>query len=69
MREQATLTTVGYGDLYPITALGKFLAGVIALLEIGLFALPTSILASGFSTILGERKTKKARCPHCGNEL
>lgn len=44
----ATLTTVGYGDVYPITILGKILAGIIALLGIGLVALPTGIISSGF---------------------
>ncbi len=44
----ATLTTVGYGDVYPITGLGKVLGGFIALLGIGIFALPTGIIASGF---------------------
>ena len=47
-----TLTTVGYGDAYPITALGKLCGGFIALLGIGLFALPAGILASGFSSEL-----------------
>ncbi len=50
----ATLTTVGYGDVYPITPLGKFLGGVIAILGIGIFALPAGILASGFSTAIEE---------------
>lgn len=44
----ATLTTVGYGDIYPITALGRVLGGIIAILGIGLFAIPTGIIASGF---------------------
>jgi len=44
----ATLTTVGYGDVFPITPLGKFLSGVIALLGIGLVALPAGILSSAF---------------------
>ena len=43
-----TLTTVGYGDVAPITALGKFCAAIIAILGIGLFGLPAGILASGF---------------------
>jgi len=34
----ATLTTVGYGDIYPVTPLGKFFGAIIALLGIGLFA-------------------------------
>ncbi|MFW5658793.1 MAG: ion transporter [Bacteroidota bacterium] len=50
----ATLTTVGYGDVYPITSLGKFVGSIIAILGIGLFALPTGILASGFSEKLKE---------------
>lgn len=45
----ATLTTVGYGDIYPVTALGRFLGGVIAILGIGIFAIPTGIIASGFT--------------------
>jgi voltage-gated potassium channel len=45
----ATLTTVGYGDAVPITDLGKFLGGLVALLGIAMFALPASILATGFS--------------------
>lgn len=44
----ATLTTVGYGDVYPITPLGKVAAAVVAILGIGLFALPTAIIGSGF---------------------
>lgn len=44
-----TLTTVGYGDVYPVTALGKMLASVTAVVGIGLIALPTGILAAAFS--------------------
>ncbi len=44
----ATLSTVGYGDIYPVTALGRILSAVIAILGIGLFGLPAGILASGF---------------------
>ncbi|ERG89417.1 MAG: Kef-type K+ transport system, putative NAD-binding component [halophilic archaeon J07HX5] len=43
-----TLTTVGYGDVTPVTAVGQGLAGLFAVLGIGLFALPASILADGF---------------------
>lgn len=56
-----TLTTVGYGDLYPITILGKILSGVIALLGIGLVALPTGIISSGFIEELSQRKKGKRR--------
>jgi voltage-gated potassium channel len=44
-----TLTTVGYGDVAPITPLGKLLGGVVTLLGVGAFALPAGILASGFA--------------------
>ena len=44
----ATLTTVGYGDVTPITPLGKLLGGMITVLGVGTFALPAGILASGF---------------------
>jgi len=47
----ATLTTVGYGDVYPVTPMGKILAAISAVLGIGLFAIPTGILASGFSEV------------------
>ncbi|MGB3617686.1 MAG: potassium channel family protein [Catalinimonas sp.] len=50
----ATLTTVGYGDVYPITPLGKMVGGVIALLGIGLVALPTGILSSAFVERIAE---------------
>ena len=64
----ATLTTVGYGDVYPITALGKSLAACIAILGIGMFALPAGILASGFSEEFKQLKQKPV-CPHCGHNL
>jgi voltage-gated potassium channel len=59
-----TLTTVGYGDVYPVTSLGKFFGTIIAILGIGLFALPAAILSSGFVVSMQEREGKA--CPHCG---
>jgi voltage-gated potassium channel len=50
-----TLTTTGYGDKVPITVLGKLLAGVTAILGLGLFALPVGIIASGFMGELHRR--------------
>jgi voltage-gated potassium channel len=44
-----TLTTVGYGDVSPITPLGKVMASVVALAGIGLVAMPTGIMAAAFS--------------------
>lgn len=51
-----TLTTVGYGDVYPVTFLGKLTGALVALLGIGIFALPAGILASGFSEEIQARK-------------
>lgn len=69
----ATLSTVGYGDVYPITPLGKMLVGMIALLGIGMFAIPTGILSSGFMEAIAQRREQEhaegGRCPHCGAEL
>jgi len=70
----ATLTTIGYGDVYPITGLGKLLSGVIALLGIGLVALPTGVISGAFiEKIMAQRKKKdslhKTICPHCGKEI
>jgi voltage-gated potassium channel len=62
----ATLTTVGYGDVYPITAGGKILSSVIAISGIGLVALPTGILSSGFMDGMNKEKNDKAICPKCG---
>lgn len=51
-----TMTTVGYGDVTPVTTLGKVVATVIMLIGVALVALPTAILAAGFSEELRERK-------------
>ena len=44
----STLLTVGYGDIYPITAVGKFLAIIIAFLGVAAVAIPTGIISAGF---------------------
>jgi voltage-gated potassium channel len=60
-----TLTTVGYGDVVPVTHWGKLAAAVVAILGIGLFALPAGILGSAFvDQMKGEQ-----RCPHCGKHV
>ena len=71
----ATLTTVGYGDVYPVTAAGKILATIIAFLGIGMVAVPTGIITAGFTELIekekskGKDKDKKKYCPYCGHDL
>ena len=59
----ATLTTVGYGDVYPVTVIGKFLGACVACMGIGVFALPAGILATGLSEIM--RSEEKFVCQKC----
>ncbi|MEN6610544.1 MAG: ion transporter [Methanoregulaceae archaeon] len=67
-----TLTTVGYGDMVPVTYPGKMIASVVALLGIGLIALPAGILASGFYEEFSHKEKPamehqvRVTCPHCG---
>lgn len=65
----ATLTTVGYGDVYPVSPLGRLLGAVVAILGIGLFALPTAILGSGFLDEIQKKRKGSRVCPHCGKPL
>ena len=64
-----TLTTVGYGDIYPITPLGKLIGAIIALIGIGFFALPAGILAAAFADELAKQRVKQRTCRHCGKEI
>lgn len=48
----ATLTTVGYGDIYPITVLGKLIASFVAIVGIGLIAIPTGLISATYVDIL-----------------
>jgi voltage-gated potassium channel len=67
-----TMATIGYGDMVPITPLGKVIAGLVAMAGIGLFALPAGILASGFIDEyhkVRDGKTSLNVCPHCGKEI
>jgi voltage-gated potassium channel len=64
-----TLTTIGYGDVFPITIPGKFITSLIAILGIGMFALPAGILGAGFVETIQKKQAAKKRCPHCGQLL
>ena len=70
----ATLTTVGYGDIYPVTVIGRIIGALIAILGIGMVAIPTGIISSGFMEHLQGKKEKEEKdeityCPHCGKKL
>lgn len=68
----ATLTTVGYGDVFPVTILGKIISSIVALLGIALVALPSGIIASGFMTELAKEKEPSSNinfCPYCGGDI
>ena len=65
-----TLTTTGYGDMYPLTTWGKIIAGIIMLSGVAFFALPAGIIVAGFLDELKFiRKHKGHDCPHCGKPL
>ncbi len=64
-----TLTTVGYGDIFPVTVAGKFLGALIAILGIGLFALPAGIIGSGFVEEISNKTEEDKKCPHCGKPI
>lgn len=67
-----TLATIGYGDVYPVTALGKIFGGLTAIAGIGMFALPAGILGSGFMEEMEKKRDKRLEavfCPHCGKNI
>ena len=75
-----TLTTVGYGDVYPITPLGKFFGAIVALVGLGIFALPAGIIASSLTEELEKKRAlneqkkyikykKSIICPYCGRNI
>ena len=55
----STLSTIGYGDIYPVTFLGKALAIIISLLGMGVVAIPTGIITAGFMEVAGEGSPKE----------
>lgn len=62
-----TLTTVGYGDIAPSTALGKFLASVVMIIGYGVIAVPTGIVSSEMSRAKNYPEPPKNTqvCQHC----
>jgi voltage-gated potassium channel len=79
----ATLTPLGYGGVEPITAAGKVMSAIVAVIGIGLIALPTGIISAGFiqkiktmdaidgKEVKGDetKRTAATVCPHCGKKI
>lgn len=65
-----TLTTVGYGDISPITPLGQFIASFVMILGYGIIAVPTGIVTAEFAkqkNTVSNNKSKTKVCQNCGN--
>ena len=62
-----TLTTVGYGDITPVTLVGRFLSGIVMILGYTIIAVPTGIVSA---TMIDEtkRRGKDGRCPRCNEK-
>jgi voltage-gated potassium channel len=63
-----TITTVGYGDIAPVTPLGKIIASFIMLLGYGIIAVPTGILTTEMAIAAKLRGADNRACPSCGRE-
>ncbi|MBV2352477.1 ion transporter [Synechococcus sp. HK05] len=73
-----TITTVGYGDVAPVTTLGRFVASLVMLLGYSIIAVPTGIVTASIQQVQRERRGVEAKtapeapmgqCPHCGKPL
>lgn len=63
-----TITTVGYGDITPVTMLGKFVASIIMLIGYGIIAVPTGIITTEMALAVKHREQGHDVCPRCGKE-
>lgn len=63
-----TITTVGYGDISPVTPLGKFIASIMMFIGYGIIAVPTGIVTTEMSLAARSRKEGHETCPGCGRE-
>ncbi len=68
-----TLTTVGYGDIAPVTPLGQFIASLVMVLGYGIIAVPTGIVTTEIATQNGDEKHEDIHlnsqsCPNCSTE-
>lgn len=63
-----TITTVGYGDISPVTPTGKFVASVVMLIGYAIIAVPTGIITHDIAMASKQNKEKPESCPSCGRE-
>lgn len=63
-----TITTVGYGDIAPVTAGGKFIASIMMFIGYGIIAVPTGIITTEMAIAARRRKRGQETCPGCGRE-
>lgn len=63
-----TLTTVGYGDISPVTPMGKFIASVMMFIGYGIIAVPTGIVTTEMAFAVRNKKQGTETCPGCGKE-
>lgn len=63
-----TITTVGYGDISPVTPLGKFVASIVMLIGYAIIAVPTGIITHDFAVARKRQQHLYESCPACGKE-
>ncbi|TMI62793.1 MAG: ion transporter [Bacteroidetes bacterium] len=63
-----TITTVGYGDISPVTPLGKFIASIVMFIGYGIIAVPTGIITTDIALAVRSKKHGHETCPGCGEE-
>ena len=63
-----TLTTVGYGDITPVTTLGKFLSSIVMIMGYAIIAVPTGIVSAEFIRAGEKREVSTQACPACSAE-
>ena len=64
-----TMTTVGYGDIAPVTPVGRFLSAIIMLMGYTILAVPTGIVSAQFVHDHGKTATPQQKCKECGSPL
>ena len=56
-----TLTTVGYGDMYPVTLVGRLIAAILSMLGIGVFAIPSGLIGGAFIDEIRQEREEEAK--------